>query len=140
MWSTTARATNTTLTTGMPPGRSAVSRSKNGPSRTSRGGTTARESLATSDNPWYIDSVPSVTISTGRRRPTASTPLNSAEHGAEDDPEGGGEERVDPVADRQGGDDGREVEHPADRQVDLAHGDDEHHPQRQHADEGAARR
>jgi len=37
-----------------------------------------------------------------------------------------------------GRDDGREVEHPADRQVDVADGDDEHHPEREHPDERGA--
>ena len=76
-WSTTASTTRMAVTTGIPPGRSALSSSKYGPSRTSRDGTTARESFTTSDSPWYIDNVPSVMISTGSRRPTASTPLTT---------------------------------------------------------------
>ena len=62
------------------------------------------------------------------------------EHGTEGDAEPGGEERIEPVADRQGGDDGGEVEHPADRQVDLAHRQEEDHAQREDADEGVAGR
>ena len=48
------------------------------------------------------------------------------------------EPRIDAGDHGLGGDDGREVEHPADRQVDIADDHDEHHGQRQHADEGRA--
>ena len=66
--------------------------------------------------------------------------VDQAEHGTEGDAQSGGEERIEPVADGEGGDDGGEVEHPADRQIDLAHRQEEDHAQREDADEGVAGR
>ena len=53
------------------------------------GGTTARESLTTSDSPRYIDSVPSVMMITGIRSPTARSAVDEAEQAAEGDADAG---------------------------------------------------
>ena len=96
-------------------------------------------SLTTNERPRNIDSVPSVTMSTGSRSPTARTPLISPSTAPKAMP-AGGDERIEPVADHQGRDDGGEVEHPADRQVDLADGQEEDHAEREDAEERVAGR
>ena len=96
----------------------------------------ARPWLTTSDRPWNIEKVPSVTMIGGQAEADGEDAVDEAEHGAEAD---AGERRdpgIEPGDHQQRGDDGGEIEHPADRQVDLADGQQEHHAERQHAEEG----
>ena len=69
----------------------------------------------------------------GSRRPIASTPLTRPSNGAEADAGKRGEPRIDARHHQQRGDDRGEIEHPADREVDLADRQQEHHAERQHA-------
>ncbi len=64
--------------------------------------------------------------------------VEQAEDSTEDDAEARGDEWVDAVADGEGADDRREVEHPPDGEVDLAHRQQKDHPEREDADEGVA--
>ena len=79
---TTARTRKTAAGTGRMPKILRRDRRRRSCSPAS-GGTTARPLLMTSDSPWNIEKVPSVTMIAGRRRPTASTPLTQAEQRAE---------------------------------------------------------
>ncbi len=103
------------------------------------GGTTALELFTTSDSPRYTDSVPSVMMITGMRSRTARSPLTRPSSGAEQDAEPGGQEGIDAGHHDGAGDDRREVEDPADGEVDVADDDDEDHAHGQHAGEGSAR-
>ena len=69
---------------------------------------------------------------TGMRSPTARTPLTRPEQATEGDARERREERVDARDHELGRDDGGEVEHPADRQVDVADDDHEHHAHGEH--------
>ena len=72
----------------------------------------------------------------GSRKPTAMTPLNKPEQPSEDQAAQGCQPGIDPGDHHQRRQHGRKVEHPADRQVDLADRQQEHHAYREHAEEG----
>ena len=72
----------------------------------------------------------------GRRRPTASSPLTRPSRAPNSDAGQRREPGIEAGDHQQRREHGGEIEHPADREVDLADRQQEHHADRQHAEEG----
>ena len=69
----------------------------------------------------------------GSLKPIASTPVHEAQNSAETYAGERGKPGIDAPDHHQRGDDRGKIEHPSDREIDLANGEKENHAERQHA-------